>query len=141
LLEITEETSLDDTDVQRIHDGLSASDPTSLPRNYVPLTVTLRDAESHLVGGLLAATIWEWLVIDALWVDARFRGMGHGHALVRRAEHAAYDRGCRRARLDTFDFQARNFYERLGYVVYARLDGFPTGHEQLHMQKTLTRAS
>jgi hypothetical protein len=60
---------------------------------------------------------------------------------VRRAEHAAYDRGCRRARLDTFDFQARNFYERLGYVVYARLDGFPTGHEQLHMQKTLTRAS
>jgi GNAT superfamily N-acetyltransferase len=140
LLEIAEETSLDSTDAQRIYDGLSATDPTSLPRNYVPLVVTLRDAESRLVGGLLAATIWEWLVIDALWVDERFRGMGHGQALVRRAENAAYDRGCRRARLDTFDFQARDFYEGLGYVVYARLDGFPSGHVQLHMQKTLTRA-
>jgi len=139
LLEIAEETSLDNTDAQRIYDGLSATDPANLPRNYAPLIVTLRDAESRLVGGLVAATIWEWLVIDALWVGERLRRQGHGQALVRRAEHSAYDRGCRRARLDTFNFQAREFYERLGYAVYARLDGFPSGHVQLHMQKTLTR--
>jgi len=141
LLEIAEERSLDGADARRIYDGLSAADPARLPRNYVPLVVTLRDAESRLVGGLLAATIWDWLVIDALWVDEHFRRLGHGQALVRRAENAAYDRGCRRARLDTFDFQARDFYEGLGYVLYGRLDGFPSGHVQLHMQKTLTRAS
>lgn len=40
--------------------------------------------------------------------------------------------------LDTFDFEARAFYERPGYVVYAQLDKFPAGHVQLHMLKVLS---
>ena len=50
-------------------------------------------------------------------------------------------RGCRHARLDTFDFQARTFYEQLGYRVYAELPDFPEGHRQFHLIKELAAAS
>ena len=56
------------------------------------------------------------------------------------AERMAGERGCTRARLDTFDFQARAFYERFGYTVYAQLDDFPVGHMQCHMRKILAPA-
>jgi hypothetical protein len=45
--------------------------------------------------------------------------------------------GCTDALLGTFEFQARGFYERHGYRVYGRLDGFPTGHVHYHMAKSL----
>jgi ribosomal protein S18 acetylase RimI-like enzyme len=141
MVEITEEGSLDASETQRIYDGLLATDPSGQPRHYAPLVLSLRDADSRLVGGVLASTVWNWLSIDALWVEPRLRGYGHGRRLVAHTEHVARGRACTRARLDTFDFQARAFYERLGYVVYAQLPDFPPGHVQFHMQKILAPTS
>jgi GNAT superfamily N-acetyltransferase len=141
MIEIKEEQSLDAADTQRIHDGLLATDPVNQPRLYAPLLLSLRDSDSRLVGGVLASTIWTWLSIDALWVHQELRGFGHGSRLLAEAEQIARSRGCTHARLDTFDFQARAFYERLGYTAYAQLEGFPAGHVQLHMRKLLQRAS
>lgn len=134
---IHEGPALPDADTARIYAGLMATDPPGQPREYAPLALSVRDETGQLTGGLLGATIWGWLSMDALWVDDALRGQGIGAALVRAAEDAARRRGCTRARLDTFDFQARAFYERLGYRVYAQLDGFPAGHVQFHMWKEL----
>ena len=139
MVRITEEASLDAADTQRIYDGLLATDPRGQPRSYAPLVLSLRDEDARLRGGVLASTVWNWLSIDALWVDPALRGLGHGRRLMVDAERIAAARGCTRARLDTFDFQARRFYERLGYSVYAHLDDFPVGHVQFHMQKSLHR--
>jgi len=49
------------------------------------------------------------------WVDEFYRGKGIGKHLVDYAEHKAKDTGAKRAKL-TFDFQAKKFYEKLGYV-------------------------
>ncbi len=43
------------------------------------------------------------------------------------------------ARLTTFDFQASGFYERLGYVSYGRLDGYPAGHTVHYLRKDLVK--
>ena len=141
MFEITEEPSLDAADTQRVYDGLVATDPQGQPRGYMPLVVTLRDDDSQLRGAVLASTIWNWLSTDALWVDPALRGLGHGRRLMVEAERIAGGRGCTQARLDTFDFQARGFYERLGYAVYAELEDFPPGHAQFHMRKILAPAS
>jgi len=53
-------------------------------------------------------------------------------------EHAAKERGCTAAHLDTFSFQARPFYESLGYEVFGTLDDYPQGHQRFFMKKTLT---
>ena len=51
------------------------------------------------------------------------RGRGIGTDLLRRAEAEALVRGCHGAWLDTFEFQARGFYERLGYRCFGELGG------------------
>ena len=45
-------------------------------------------------------------------------------------EAEAIRRGCRGAYLDTFSYQARPFYERLGYEVFGTLDDYPAGHQR-----------
>jgi hypothetical protein len=39
--------------------------------------------------------------------------------------------------VDTYDFQALGFSERLGYAVFGRLDDFPAGHTRFFLQKSL----
>ena len=53
------------------------------------------------------------------------------------AEAEALRRGCRGARLFTYSFQARGFYEKHGYTVFGVLDDFPPGHSQIWLRKTL----
>ena len=45
--------------------------------------------------------------------------------------------GCAHAYLDTFDFQARPFYERLGYTVFGLQDDYPPGHRRFFQRKVL----
>ena len=53
------------------------------------------------------------------------------------AEAEAVRRGCASAYLDTFDFQARPFYERLGYQLFGQLDDFPPGGSRYFLRKRL----
>lgn len=116
--------------------GVSAfSDLHAPPRNYRPVRLAVRDDAAHVVAGLLGSIVWDWLQVDVLWVDEPARGQGLGRALIARAEHLARAAGCRHARVDTFDFEARGFYENLGYRVYGQLDGFPAGHTHFHLRK------
>ena len=56
---------------------------------------------------------------------------------MRRAEHEAIRRGCHSAWLDTYEFQARGFYERLGYSGFGQLDDYPPGFVRYFMKKAL----
>jgi hypothetical protein len=49
-------------------------------------------------------------------------------------------RGCHSAWLDTFEFQARGFYERLGYSCFAELRDYPPGFARYFMKKALRSA-
>ena len=105
------------------------------------LGVFLRDEKGTIVGGLLGETFWEWLYIKTLWVDEPLRRKGYGVKLVEAAEAEALKRGCLSAYLDTFSFQARPFYEELGYETLGILEDFPTGHERIFLKKKLSPAS
>ena len=56
---------------------------------------------------------------------------------MRRAETEALARQCHHAWLDTFAFQARGFYERLGYQCFGTLDDYPVGSSRYFMSKPL----
>lgn len=45
--------------------------------------------------------------------------------LMRHAERIAVEAGCRGVHLDTHDFQAPGFYERLGYQRFGQLEHYP----------------
>jgi GNAT superfamily N-acetyltransferase len=72
-----------------------------------------------------------------LFVPETLRGQGLGRELMRRAEEEAIARGCHASWLDTFQFQARGFYERLGYTCFGELSDYPPGFSRYFMQKML----
>jgi GNAT superfamily N-acetyltransferase len=105
------------------------------PINFRPLAVTLTDGNEKIVGGLWGGTAYGWLHVDLLVVPAEARGGGVGTRLMQLAEAEALARGCHSAWLDTHDFQASPFYERLGYVRFAELRDFPVGHSKIFLMK------
>jgi len=105
---------------------------------WYPIAFFLKDERGEVLGGLLG-NIWAgWLHVATLGVAAPMRGRGFGHELMQRAEAYAIERGCTNAFLDTFSFQARPFYEKLGYRVFGTLENHPVGHEHYFMTKQLT---
>lgn len=105
------------------------------------LLVTLRDAQGKVVGGLSGDTWVGWLQVHALWLADELRGRGMGRDLMRAAEGEAVRRGCTQAFLETLSFQALGFYEKLGYTVFSRLDGFPPGGARYALRKALEPVS
>jgi len=108
------------------------------PETYRPLVILLSHPESDdIVGGLYGSTAFSHLWIDLLFVPESVRGLGIGRKLMTQAEAEAMRRGCRAAALDTFSFQARGFYERLGYSVFGILNDCPPGHSRFYLTKPL----
>ena len=91
-----------------------------------------------MVGGLWGSTAYGWLYVQLLAVPDELRGLGFGRRLMAEAEEEALRRGCCSAWLDTFEFQARGFYERLGYTCFATLPEYPKGYSRYFLQKQLT---
>ncbi len=111
--------------------------PTTGVPGFRPLAVFARDRDGALVGGVQGTVNWNWLHIALFWIAAEQRHLGLGSRLITAIENAARQRGCTDAHLDTFSYQARPFYERHGYALFATLDDYPTGHQRFFLRKKL----
>ena len=107
------------------------------PSQHRPLAVVIRDSQDLVVGGLWGATGYGWLFTQLLVVPESARGKGMGRQLIKLAESEAVARGCHSAWLDTFQLQARGFYEHLGYRCFGELPEYPVGFTRSFMQKSL----
>ncbi len=97
----------------------------------------LQTPDQEIVGGVLGEVYWEWFYMDLLWVKEDLRGHGHGHRLLMAAEEEARQRGAKNVYLDTFSFQAPDFYQQHGYQVFGELPDFPPGHTRYFLTKIL----
>jgi ribosomal protein S18 acetylase RimI-like enzyme len=113
------------------------------PMENAVLTIAARDVDKKIIGGLVANLQpgWKWMHLHRLWVVESHRRVGIGRQLVETAEKHGRKRGCLYVAVDTFEFQARPFYEKQGYVVYAVREDYPVGHRQFMMRKTLLKAN
>lgn len=135
-LEVHIESAASVADIEAVHAGLRSfnmriiGDPAS-----EDITVLLRDAQREVVGGLVGHIRWRWAYVEKLWIADAHRGGGHGRQLMAAAEARALAAGCIGIYLDTFEFQARPFYEKLGYEVFGTLEGYPPGYRQYFLAK------
>jgi len=137
-LEISVVESPDPGLIAAIAEGLTehALPITGVP-GFNPIAVVARDGDGELVGAVSGTINWNWLHIALFWIAADARRGGLGSTLLRRIEEVAQQRGCTNSHLDTFSYQARPFYERHGYTLFATLDDYPAGHQRFFMRKDL----
>jgi GNAT superfamily N-acetyltransferase len=105
-----------------------------------PLSVVARDARGRIVGGLLGENNLGWLFVSALWVEPENRRSGVGSQLVQAAEDEARRRRCVGVFLDTYSFQARPFYEKLGFRVFGELADCPPGEARYYLYKGVAQS-
>lgn len=98
------------------------------PSNAKDLWFVAHDVGGTTVGVLKTKTFYSWMFIDLLWVLPSARGGGIGSMLMDQAEAIAREQGCIGAYVDTFSFQAPDFYRRRGYEEFGRLEQLPPGH-------------
>lgn len=101
--------------------------------NYV-----LKDENSKIIAGINSCFyLEEILYVGVLFVSEDYRHQGLGSQLLQHLECEAKALGAKLAHLDTFDFQAKDFYIKHGYDVHGVLDNCPTGHKRYYMKKHL----
>jgi GNAT superfamily N-acetyltransferase len=105
--------------------------------HFQRLCFVLQSPAQEIAGGVLGEVYWDWLHVDLLWVRDELRGRGYGHRLLTRVEDEARRRGAKNAYLDTFSFQAPDFYKQHGYQVFGELQDFPPGHQRYFLTKRL----
>ncbi|TGN37470.1 N-acetyltransferase [Paracoccus liaowanqingii] len=100
----------------------------AIGKSFKSETVFFEAREGGLyLGGLSARFSLDlrWVFIELLAVAEEGRGKGIGGKLMARIEEESILRGMEGIWLDTFSFQAPEFYKRLGYREFGRIDGYP----------------
>jgi len=132
------ETEPSASDVRALEDGLYRYNVEQTGRDDGQwLAIFVRDADGRVIAGLSGWTWAGWLKVNNLWLRPDLRGKGHGRDLLTAAETEAKARGCTRATLDTYSFQAPLFYQRLGYKIVGAVDDMPAGHKHYTLVKDL----
>jgi GNAT superfamily N-acetyltransferase len=110
--------------------------PFQQSEDWIDLSYVLKDNTEKVIAGINATLYcWNVMYVDILYVDHLHRGKGYGKILLEQAEGKAKSLGGYMSHLDTFDWQAKEFYEHLGYVVFGILENCPRGHNRYSMKK------
>lgn len=124
--------------IDAIEDRLYAHNSAATGRDDARgLAFVIRDAAGEIIA---AAAGYSWCATSELkqmWVDEAHRAQGHGQALLAAFIEEAQHRGVRRIWVQSHDFQAPAFYEKAGFVRMAEFSGWPDGHDNVILCKTL----
>ena len=98
-----------------------------------------REEEGNLIALLHAQQVLENIHIKALVVDKEHQKKGLGASLLAELEEKAAEAGATSITLSTKSYQARDFYIKQGYEIYASLEDVPQkGVTKYHFIKRLS---
>ena len=124
----------EDEDVQTVLSGLREYNYSHVQSDIRDIGVFVR-AEGQIIAGLYGTSMWDWLHIKYLWVASDHRKQGLGGKLMALAEEEAQKRRCIGLHLDTFSFQALEFYLGLGLEVFGEIKDHPEGGRRYFLSK------
>ncbi len=127
-------------EIEAITKGLSEFNaPFFGYKKYIDFVVSFKDEDQKVLGGVVA---WmrpgiHLLCIDTIWVTEHLRKQGYGKKLMQTAEAEGIKHGCTHSQLETLSYQARGFYEKLGYVQIGFVEKLYGPHDAFYMRKSL----
>lgn len=112
--------------------------PATQEENFIDLSRKVLSEDGKILAGIIVRMYcWRCIYIDTFWIDESMRGEGLGTLLLEEVERVAKENGSHLIHLDTFDFQAKDFYLSHGYSVFGELEDCPKGHTRYFMSKVL----
>ena len=130
--------SQSDNDV--IKEGLIKSYEAQFGERDKELSLFLKN-NGKVFGGIQAMFDSEAIYIEALWIEENLRKQGYGKKLLAAAEREAIENGCRFSLVDTWDFQAEEFYLKNGYEKIGKSKIIGTTIQNYSLEKNYTRPS
>ena len=101
------------------------------------LNIYMEDEQGNILAGMVAEIFGNWLEIEYLYVREDLRGKGIGSKILDKAEKESKSRGCKYSFVNTFNFQAPNFYKKHGYKEIFALKEYPYTGERYYYTKEL----
>lgn len=112
--------------------------PFTQEPSFISINRVIKDLNGEVLAGINSLLYcWNCLYVDILWVKEQYRKEGYGSVLLNEVEKIAKEKGCKLIHLDTFDFQAKDFYLKHGYEVFGVLHDCPMEHKRYYMKKKI----
>ncbi len=102
-----------------------------------PFSIFIKDQKQNVLGGVSGTTFYGSLYVDSLWIDASLRHQGWGTKLMHEAEKIGKERGASFVTLNTMDWEALPFYQRLGYSIEFTRKGYEKDSKMFMLRKNL----
>ena len=129
---------LSPTEIDAIEQSLYDFNRRAIGRNDGRgLGFVIRDDAGRMIG---VAAGYSWAgtsELKQMWIDEASRGRGYARQLLNAFVAEAARRGVRRIWVASYDFQAPGFYEKAGFARVAEFAGWPEGHSNIVLCKTL----
>jgi GNAT superfamily N-acetyltransferase len=137
-MKVSLEDDSDDRVLTGLMTGMRAFNAAAVP-GITPhkITAAVRGDDGTLRGGVVGRLAGDSVYMEVVWNDETVRGTGLGSRMMRVAEDEARRLGAKEAWLYTMSFQARPFYEKLGYRQFAELPWLDGRHARHFMRKDL----
>ena len=127
--------------IKKIVDGINEYNLNKVPATadvWTKIEFVAKNEEGIEIGGILGGIgYWNGLEVKILWVKEAYRKKGIGSKILKHAEKIAIEKGAVISMLDTFDFQAEEFYLKNGYKPIGEIKDFPKGHRRIYFSKKL----
>ena len=112
--------------------------PATQEENFIDLSRKVLSEDGKILAGIIVRMYcWRCIYIDTFWIDESMRGEGLGTLLLEEVERVAKENGSHLIHLDTFDFQAKDFYLAHGYSVFGVFYSSRRRHTRYFMSKVL----
>lgn len=131
----TEAAAIVDAGIGRHNDAIA---PLQQVRG---LFVFARGQDGRVLGGAIGRSWGACCELEQLWVNEGERRRGMGRELMRHFEAEAWRRACTLIYLETWSFQAPDFYTSLGYRVALETTGYGGEIVKYTLQKHLEEQS
>ena len=96
------------------------------------------EEDGKLIAGLDACiTAFRILYVSTVFVEEAYRRKGYGTKLIREMEKRAAAMGVNTIRLDTFNWQGKDFYEAMGYKTAGFYENTEDGYSEYFFVKRI----
>ncbi|ANU09101.1 acetyltransferase [Planococcus antarcticus DSM 14505] len=139
-MKITKQEVAEDRDFirKKVIEHNVASLPGEVKSKFEQMSFIVRNEAGEIIGGLTTTGFWRQLHIDFLWVDPTARGQGIAEKLMVQTEAYARTENYRLMIVDSFSFQAPEFYKKQGFSEFGLINNHPEGHSHHYFEKWLT---